>query len=94
MSNNHDEPRAYFNGELYYFSDFYVPDKVKAWLTEEPAGSSAGDAENKATSTDKPLQPGEYIPGEVRESFAKRLGLGDVKNAGLPVVREAKETNE
>lgn len=94
MSNNHDEPRAYFNGELYYFSDFYVPDEVKAWLTEEPAGSSAGDAESKATSTGKPLQSGDYIPGEVREAFAKRLGLGDVANAGLPVAREAKETSE
>lgn len=94
MSNNHDELRAYFNGELYYFSDFYVPDEVKAWLTEEPAGSSAGDAESKATSTGKPLQSGDYIPGEVRESFAKRLGLGDVANTELPVAREAKETSE
>ena len=94
MSNNHDELRAYFNGELYYFSDFYIPDEVKAWLTEEPAGSSAGDAESKATSTGKPLQSGDYIPGEVRESFAKRLGLGDVANTELPVAREAKETSE
>lgn len=94
MSNNHDEPRAYLNGKPYDFSKFYTPDEVKGWLTEEPAGSSAGDAENKATSTGKPLQSGDYIPGEVRESFAKRLGLGDVANTELPVAREAKETSE
>lgn len=94
MSNNHDEPRAYLNGKPYDFSKFYAPDEVKGWLTEEPAGSSAGDAENKATSTGKPLQPGDYIPGEVREAFANRIGLGDAKNAGLPVALDTKETNE
>lgn len=94
MSNNHDEPRAYFNGELYCFSDFYVPDEVKDWLTEEPAGSSAGDTENKATSTGKPLQSGGYISGEVREAFAKRIGLGDVANTELPVALDPQETNE
>lgn len=94
MSNNHDEPRAYFNGELYRFSDFYVPDEVKAWLTEEPAGSSAGDAESKATSTGKPLQSGDYIPGEVREAFAKRIGLGDMKNLEQVKASDPKEANE
>lgn len=94
MSNNHNEPRVYLNGKPYDFSEFYAPDEAKGWLTEEPAGSSAGDAESKATSTGKPLQPGDYIPSEVRESFAKRLGLGDVANTELPVAREAKETSE
>lgn len=94
MSNNHNEPHAYLNGKPYDFSEFYAPDEVKGWLTEEPAGSSVGDAESKTTSTGKPLQPGDYIPGEVREAFAKRLGLGDVANTELPVALDLKETNE
>lgn len=94
MDNNYDEPRAYLNGKPYDFSKFYAPDEVKDWLTEEPAGSSAGDAESKATSTGKPLQPGDCIPGEVREAFAKRLGLDNVANTELPVAREAKDINK
>lgn len=94
MSNNHNKPRTYLNGKPYDFSRFYAPDEVKGWLAEEPAGSSARDAESTATSTGKPLQPGDYIPGEVRESFANRNGLGDAKNAGLPVALDPKETNE
>lgn len=94
MSNNNNEPRTYLNGKPYDFSEFYAPDEVKAWLTEEPAGSSAGDTESAATSTSKPLQPGDYIPGEVREAFAKRLGLGDVANVEQLVAREAKDINE
>lgn len=94
MSNNHNEPRTYLNGKPYDFSEFYAPDEVKGWLTGKPAGSSAGDAESKTTSTDKPLQPGDYIPSEVREAFAKRLGLRDVANTELPVALDTKETNE
>lgn len=95
MGNNHDEPRAYLNGKPCDFSEFSVSDDfLDAWLAEELAGNSAGDRESAATSTGKPLQPGDYIPGEVREAFANRLGLGDVANAELPVVLDAKGTNE
>lgn len=94
MSNNHNKPRTYLNGKPYDFSAFYAPDEVKGWLAEEPAGSPAANTESAATSTGKPLQPGDYIPGEVREAFANRIGLGDVVNAELPVTREAKGINE
>lgn len=94
MSNNHDEPRVYLNGKPCDFSAFYAPDEVKGWLAEEPASNSAGDTESAATSTGKPYQPGDYIPGEVREAFTKRLGLGDVANAELSVALDPKETNE
>lgn len=94
MSNNHNKPRTYLNGKPYDFSAFYAPDEVKGRLAEEPAGSPAANTESAATSTGKPLQPGDYIPGEVREAFANRIGLGDVKNAGLPVALDPKETKE
>lgn len=95
MSNNNNEPGVYLNGKPCNFSEFSVSDDfLDAWLAEEPTSYSAGDAENKAISTGKPLQPGDYIPGEVREAFTKRLGLGDVANAGLPVALDTKEANE
>ena len=94
MSKNHNKPRTYLNGKPYDFPAFYAPDEVKGWLAEEPARKSAGDTESAATSTSKPLQPGDYIPGEVREAFAQRLGLGDVANTELPVALDTKETNE
>lgn len=95
MSNHHDEPRAYLNGKPYDFSEFAVSaDFLDAWLTEEPTSNSAGDTESLATRPGKPLQPGDYIPGEVREAFVKRIGLGDVANAELPVALDPKETNE
>lgn len=95
MSNNHDEPRAYLNGKPYDISGFYVSDDfLDAWLAEETANNSNNDTENTATSTGEPHQPGDYIPGEVREAFAKRLGLSDVANAELPVALDTKETNE
>lgn len=94
MSNNHNKPRTYLNGKPYDFSAFYTPDEVKAGLAEEPAGNPVANTESAATSTGKPLQPGNYIPGEVREAFAKRIGLGDMKNVELPVALDTKETNE
>lgn len=95
MGNNHDEPRAYLNGKPCDFSEFSVSDDfLDAWLAEELVGNSAGDRESAATNTGKPLQTGDYIPGEVREAFAKRLGLGDMENVGQPVALEAKELNE
>lgn len=95
MSNNNNEPRTYLNGKPYDFSEFYVSDDfLDAWLAEETSSNSDNDMESAATSTDKPLQPGDYIPGEVREAFAKRLGLGDVANAELSVALDPKETNE
>lgn len=95
MSNNHNEPCVYLNGVPCNLSEFSVSDDfLDVWLAEEPVGSSAGDTESKATSSDKPLQPGDYIPGEVREAFAKRLGLGDVANTEHPVALDTKETNE
>ncbi len=95
MSNHHDEPRAYLNGKPYDFSEFAVSaDFLDAWLTEEPACESATNTESAAISTGKPLQPGDYIPGEVREAFAKRIGLGDVVNTELPVALDTKGTNE
>lgn len=89
MSNNHNKPRTYLNGKPYDFSAFYAPDEVKGWLAKEPAGNPAANTESAATSTGTPLQP-----GEVREAFANRIGLGDVKSAGLPVALDPKETNE
>ena len=86
MSNNHNKPRTYLNGKPYDFSAFYVPDEVKGCLAEEPAGNPAANTESAATSTGKPLQPG--------EAFANRIGLGDVKNVELPVALDTKETNE
>jgi hypothetical protein len=94
MSNNHNKPRTHLNGKPYDFSVFYAPDEVKGWLAEEPTGNPDSNTESAATSTGKPLQPGDYIPGEVREAFAKRIGLGDVANAGLPVALDPKETNK
>lgn len=95
MSNNNNEPRTYLNGKPYDFSEFYVSDDfLDAWLAEETASNSGNDMESAATSTGKPLQPGDYIPGEVREAFAKRIGLGDVANAELPVALDPQETNE
>lgn len=95
MSNNNNEPRTYLNGKPYDFSEFYVSDDfLDAWLAEETASNSGNDMESVATSTGKPLQPGDYIPGEVREAFAKRIGLGDVANAELPVALDPQETNE
>ena len=95
MSNNHNKPRTYLNGKPYDFSEFYASDDfLDAWLAEETANNSNNDTESKATSTGKPLQPGDYIPGKAREAFAKRLGLGDVANAELPVALDPKETNE
>lgn len=95
MSNNHDEPRVYLNGKPCDFSEFTVSaDFLDAWLTEEPTSDSVANTESGATCTGKPLQPGDYIPGEVREAFAKRVGLGDVKNVELPVALDPKETNE
>ena len=95
MSNNNNEPGVYLNGKPCNISEFSVSDDfLDAWLAEEPTSYSAGDAENKAISTGKPLQPGDYIPGDVRESSAKRLGLGDVVNVEQSVAREAKGINE
>lgn len=95
MSNNHNKHRTYLNGTPYDFSEFYVSDDfLDAWLAEETASNSDNDMESAATSSNKPLQPGDYIPGEVREAFAKRIGLGDVANAELPVALDTKETNE
>lgn len=94
MSNNHNEPRVYLNGKPYDFSEFYAPDEAKGWLTEEPTSKSAGDTESAATSTSEPLQPGDYIPSEVREAFANRIELGDVANTEHPVARDTKDTDE
>lgn len=95
MSNNHNKPRTYLNGKPCDFSAFYVSDNfLDAWLAEETASNSDNDMESAATCTSKPLQPGDYIPGEVREAFAKRLGLGDVANAELSVALDSKGTNE
>ena len=94
MSNNHNEPRTYLNGTPCDFSEFYAPTTEEAPLREKPTGNSVGDTESAAISAGKPLQPGDYIPGEVRESFAKRLGLGDVANTEQPVALEAKDINK
>lgn len=92
MSNNHNEPRVYLNGKPYDFSEFYVSDDfLDAWLAEETANNSNNDTESVATSTGKPLQPGDYIPGEVREAFGNRIGLGDVVNTELPVALDTKK---
>lgn len=95
MGNNHNEPRVYLNGKPSDLSEFSVSDDfLDAWLAEESANNSTNDTESLATRPGKPLQPGDYIPGEEREAFVKRIGLGDVANAELPVALDPKETNE
>lgn len=77
VSNNHDEPRVYINGKPCNFSQFSVSDNfLDAWLAEE----SANNSDNDANSANKSLKPGDYIPGEVREAFAERLGLGNLED--------------
>lgn len=95
MDNNHNEPRVYLNGKPCNLSEFSVSDDfLDAWLAEEAANNSTNDTESVATRPGKPLQPGDYISGEVREAFAKRIGLGDVKDVEQVKARDPENTGE
>lgn len=89
MSNNHDEPRVYINGRPCNFSEFTVSDNfLDAWLAEEPANNS----DNDANSANKSLKPGDYIPSEVREAFAKRIGLRSLEDVEQVKALDPKNT--
>lgn len=95
MSNNHDEPLVYINGRPCNFSEFSVSDDfLDAWLAEETANNSDNDAESATNSANESLKPGDYVPGEIREAFAKRIRLRSLEDVEQVKALDPKNTGE
>lgn len=89
------EAQVYLNGKPCDFSEFSVSaDFLDAWLTEEPTNNSDNATETQANKSEPQLNPGDYVPSEVREAFKRRIYSGDLEQARQAMILEHNETDE
>lgn len=88
------EPQVCLNGEPCDFSEFYAPAEVEAWFTGESANNSDNATETQENNSEPQLKPGDYVPGEVRRAFMKRIYLGDLEQVRQSKMQKHSETGE
>lgn len=89
------EPQVYLNGKPCDFSEFSVSaDFLDAWFAEESTNNSDNATETQENNSEPQLKPGDYVPGEVRRAFMKRIYLGDLEQVQQSKMQKHNETGE